>query len=96
VTIRWSPEARDDVDRLVDFIAAYDPRLADDIEQQLSRAPKKLLHFPRRGPRLGEFAPREIREYHVENYVLRYELVGSDIVVMRLFHAREDRSEVIE
>jgi len=91
VSIRWSPEARDDVDRLVDFVAAYDPVRADDIERELTEAPKRLLEFRRRGPRLSEFDPREVREFRVASYLLRYELVGADIFVLRFFHAREDR-----
>jgi len=92
VTIRWSSEARDDVDRLADFVAAYDPVLAGEIEQELSQAPKRLLQFPRRGRRLSEFDPREVREYRVGSYLLRYELAGTDVIVLRFFHAREDRS----
>ena len=91
MSIRWSPEARDDVDRLVDFVAAYDPVRADDIERELTEAPKRLLEFRRRGPRLSEFDPREVREFRVASYLLRYELVGADIFVLRFFHAREDR-----
>lgn len=91
MSIRWTPEARDDVDRLADFVAAHDPHRADQIEQDLSEAPKRLLQFPRRGPRLSEFDPREVREYRISNYLLRYELAGTDIVVLRFFHAREDR-----
>jgi len=91
VSIRWTPEARDDVDRLADFVAAHDPVRADEIEQELSEAPKRLLQFPRRGPRLSEFDSREVREYRVGDYLLRYELAGTDIVVLRFFHAREDR-----
>lgn len=93
MTIRWSREARDDVDRLVDFVAAYDPVRATDIELGLQQSPRKLLDFPRRGPRLSEFDPREVREYRVGNYLLRYELAGAEIVVLRFFHAREDRIE---
>lgn len=91
MTIRWSAEARDDVDRLADFVAAYDPVRASEIEQELSQAPKALLSFPRRGPRLSEFDPLEVREYRVGAYLLRYQLAGSDVVVLRFFHAREDR-----
>ena len=91
MTIRWSSEARDDVDRLVDFMAAYDPILADEIEQELGQAPKKLLDFPRRGSRLSEFESREVREFRVGSYLLRYELVEADIFVLKFFHAREDR-----
>lgn len=91
MTIQWSSEARDDVDRLADFVAAYDQTLAGEIEQELSQAPKRLLDFPRRGSRLSEFDPREVREFRVGGYLLRYELAGSDIFVLRYFHPREDR-----
>ena len=91
MTIRWSAEARDDVDRLAGFVGSYDPARATEIEQELEQAPRRLLSFPRRGPRLSEFDPREIREYRVGRYLLRYELAGGDVIVLRFFHAREDR-----
>jgi len=91
VSIRWAPEARDDIDRLADFVAVYDSGHADRIERDLSQAPRDLLQFPRRGPRLSDFDPREVREYRVGPYLLRYELRAGDIVVLRFFHAREDR-----
>jgi plasmid stabilization system protein ParE len=90
--IRWSSEARDDLDRLADFVAAYDPIRAGEIEQELIQAPKRLLQFRRRGSRLSQYDPQEVREYRVANYLLRYELRGEDIVVLRFFHARENRS----
>lgn len=91
MTIRWSAEARDDVDRLADFIAAHDQILAAEIERVLEQAPRKLLDFPRRGSRLSEFDPREVREFRLGGYLLRYELAGSDIFVLRFFHPRENR-----
>lgn len=91
MTIRWSVEARDDVDRLADFIAAHDPVLADEVELELEQAPKKLVDFPRRGSRLSEYGPREVREFRIGGYLLRYELVRHDIIALRFFHAREDR-----
>jgi plasmid stabilization system protein ParE len=89
--IRWSYEALDDVDRLVDFAAAYDLGRANEIEHELQDAPKLLLTFPRRGSRISDFDPREVREYRVGGYLLRYELSGPDLIVQRFFHAREDR-----
>lgn len=91
MTIRWSPEARDDLDRIGDFVAAYDPVHAGEVERELSEAPRKLLEFRRRGSRLSQFDPREVRELRVGRYLLRYELIGSKIRVLRLFHGREDR-----
>jgi hypothetical protein len=32
-----------------------------------------------------------VREYRVGAFLLRYQLAGSDVVVLRFFHAREDR-----
>lgn len=94
MSIRWSPEARGDLDRLVDFMFMHDAGLADDIERQLVQAPRRLLDFPRRGTRLSEFEPREIRELRIGRYLLRYELAGTEIRVLRLFHLREDRSQI--
>ena len=94
MTIRWAAAALDDVDRLADFAAGYDLALADAIEQELSQAPKRLLQFPRRGSRLSEFNPREIRELRVGKYLMRYELVARDISVLRIFHGRENRLSV--
>jgi plasmid stabilization system protein ParE len=91
VSIVWTPEAQDDVDRLADFVAAYDSGRADKIEEELSAAPKRLLEFPRRGSRFSQYDPREIREYRTGGYLLRYELREGDIVVLRVFHGREDR-----
>ena len=92
MAIRWSSEARDDVDGLADFIAAHDQALAGEIEQELEQAPKRLLDFPRRGSRLSQYDPREVREFRIGGYLLRYELAGTDIFVLRFFHAREDRA----
>ena len=89
--IVWSSVAWADVDRLYAFLAEHDLDAADAVFDRLASAPEALLEFPRRGPRLSEFDPREVREFRVASYLLRYELVGNDIYVLRFFHAREDR-----
>jgi len=40
---------------------------------------------------LREFEPREVRRVLVGEYEIGYELTDRDVVVLRLFHAREDR-----
>jgi plasmid stabilization system protein ParE len=89
--IVWSAAAWGDLDRLHAFLADQDADAADAVFDKLARAPEKLLDFPRRGARLSEFTPREVRELRVANYLLRYELSKSNIVVLRIFHSREDR-----
>ena len=89
--IRWSTSAWADVDRLHGFLAENDLDAADALFDRLTKAPAALLDFPRRGPRLSEFDLREVRELRVGHYLLRYELAGRDLFVLRYFHAREDR-----
>lgn len=89
--IRWTQLALADVERLADFIARHDPAFANAIERKLIEAPLALRTFPRRGARLPEFSPREVREFRVDRYLLRYELADTDVFVLRIFHAREDR-----
>jgi plasmid stabilization system protein ParE len=89
--ILWSSVAWADVDRLHAFLAEHDIDVADAVFDRLANAPAALLTFPRRGSRLSEFDPREVREHRVGGYLLRYELIGTEILVLRFFHAREER-----
>ena len=92
MSIIWSSSAWADVDRLHAFLAERDPDVADAVFDRLAEAPATLLNFPRRGSRLSEFDPSEVRELRVGNYLLRYELTATDIFVLRFFHVREHRS----
>jgi plasmid stabilization system protein ParE len=89
--ILWSSSAWADVDRLHAFLAEHDLDVADAVFDRLTNAPSALLDFARRGPRLSEFDPREVRELRVGQYLLRYELADGDLLILRFFHAREDR-----
>ena len=91
MTIVWSPEAQADVRRLYLFLAQRDIEAADAALDRLVAAPELLIDFPRRGSRLSEFDPREVREFRVDSYLLRYELAGGQIFVLRFFHGREER-----
>jgi hypothetical protein len=43
------------------------------------------------GRRLEEFDPREVRGILVGHYEMRYEIQGDKLLVLRIWHAREDR-----
>lgn len=90
--ILWSSAAWADVDRLHAFLAERDSDVADALFDQLANSPERLLDFPRLGQRLSEFNEREVRELRVGHYLLRYQLTAAEIIVLRFFHAREDRS----
>lgn len=89
--VRWTATARSDLVRLHEFLASVNRPAAVRTVQALRAAPAQLLDHPRLGPRLDEFAPREVRRLFVGDYELRYEITGGTIIVLRLWHAREDR-----
>jgi len=89
--ISWSAEAQTDLGRIHTFLARHDLDAADFAFDALIEAPEALLDFPRLGSRLTLYDPREVREFRVGNYLLRYQLSVTDLIVVRVFHAREDR-----
>jgi plasmid stabilization system protein ParE len=90
-TLQWTDKAYADLTRLYDFLAPLNPTMAVRTVQSLSAAPEGLLANPRIGKRLDEFAPREVRRILVARYELRYEVLETRVVVLRLWHTREDR-----
>ena len=89
--IVWSSTAWADIDRLHAFLVERDPDAADEIFDRLANAPSRLLEFPRRGSKLSRFDPKDVRELRIGKYILRYELVDTNIRVVRFFHVREER-----
>ena len=89
--IIWFADAWEDLDRLHAFISEHDLDAADAIFELLAKTPETLLYFPRRGSRLAQYAPREVREFRVANYVLRYEVGPTAVFILRIFHSKEDR-----
>ena len=91
VTIRWTPEAVQDLARLYDFLASYDAGVASRVVTVLRDAVRELLLHPRLGPPLPGFDDREVRRLLIGDYEMRYELAGEAIHILRFFHTREDR-----
>ena len=89
--VQWSSAAQADLRRLYDFLAQRDLDAANRMFDRLVACPRALLQFPRRGQKLSQYEPREIREFRVARYVVRYELGVEAISVLRIFHGREDR-----
>jgi plasmid stabilization system protein ParE len=89
--LQWTDNAYADLTRLYEFLAPLNLGAAARTVQSLSAAPEGLLTNPRVGKRLEEFDPREVRKIVVGKYELRYEVLDTRVVVLRLWHTREDR-----
>ena len=90
--IQWTSKASSDLVRLYEHLRPVAPETAARVVQQLSRAPDRLLDFPRIGEKLEAYEPREVRRIIVGDYELRYEIADATIFILRLWHSRENRS----
>lgn len=91
MTISWTSKASSNLVRLHNHLKPVAPDAAARVVRQLARAPDRLLDYPRIGERLEAYQPREVRRISVGDYEVRYEIVGSTIFVLRLWHYKEDR-----
>jgi plasmid stabilization system protein ParE len=89
--LKWTSKALSDLARLYDFLAPVNRQAAARAIKALTAAPARLLEHPRIGARLEEFAPREVRCILVGRYEMRYEVQETRIVILRLWHTRENR-----
>jgi plasmid stabilization system protein ParE len=89
--LKWTSKALSDLSRLYEFLALANKLAAGRVVQALTQAPVSLLTNPRIGEQLFQFGPREVRRIVIGEYEVRYEIVDSNIYILRLWHSRENR-----
>jgi len=93
MNLRWTSKALSDVARVRDFLRPVNPHAARRAVLQLFND----LELVARNPRIGEavevvqFNGREVRRVFIGDYELRYEVRPLEIIVLRVWHVREDR-----
>ena len=91
MALQWTRLAYGDLRRLHAFLEPVNPgaaaRAVNGIVNRVERIPAQ----PRLGERLPRFGARELRRVLAGDYEIRYELIETNIVILRIFHAREDR-----
>lgn len=93
LTLHWLPEARDDLARLHAFLAPHSSDAAARAIETLIAAAGSLLAFPEKGrPWQPDMAFRELSvRFGARGYVIRYRLFEEKIVIVRVWHALQDR-----
>ena len=86
----YTDEAIDDLKRLRAFIAAHNPTAAARIAKELLERIGRLAEFPRMGTRV-EIAPQPdtIRDIVFGNYIVRYSIHPSTVIILRIWHGLE-------
>ncbi len=87
----WSPGSREDLARLHQFLAPKNRPAATNTLRLLRAAALRLVDHLRLGERLEMIEFREVRRIFVHNYEIRYEVRSNGILILRIWHSREDR-----
>lgn len=91
MALRWTRSAYADLKRMHEFLEPVDPSGAISAVRTIVTRVRRIPRQPRLGERLPGFGEREVRRVLVRNYEVRYEVAGTDLYILRIFHTREDR-----
>ena len=90
--VRLSARAVADLERLPDFLELASPQAAAAVREALATGLSSLAEFADRGHASTVPGYRELRVRHGRHgYVVRYRVKGHQVLVTRIFHARERR-----
>lgn len=93
--ISYTPEAIADLARLREFIEIKNPVAAQRIASELLIGIDKLKIFPKMGIQvLRAPQPELIRDLFVGNYTIRYLIKGDEIIILRLWHGKENEKDL--
>jgi plasmid stabilization system protein ParE len=91
VALRWTQAAYGDLKRIHEFLEPVNPAAAARSVSAVVARVRRIPAQPRLGDKVRGFEDREVRRVLVQKYEIRYEIAGSDIFILRVFHTREDR-----
>ncbi len=86
--IDWRPKAERDLDAIIDYIAADNPRAAVEQGEEVYEQVTDLKNFPERGRRgrvQGTFELVIIRT----PYIAAYRIKGNKIQILRILHSSQ-------
>ena len=91
MSLRFAPEAIEDLFRIRAFIEKKNPIAAQRIAKDLLIGMEKLKVFPEIGLKVERaFEPHRIRDLFIGNYTVRYLIGDEEIIILRLWHGREN------
>lgn len=92
LTLVWSPAARRDLIRLREFIEPNNPHAARRSSEKIRKAVNLISDNPAIGTRIEGREDYELfTPFGRDGYILRYQIIKQRIVVLRIWHTREDR-----
>lgn len=95
-SLKWLPEAVSDLARLRDFIRVHNPDAARHAAKRIRTAAGKLLELPLIGRPVLNIDMPQLRDLFIPfgqaGYWVRYAVTDDHVIIIRIWHGREDRS----
>ncbi|CAN5239215.1 hypothetical protein BH10PSE1_BH10PSE1_26640 [soil metagenome] len=89
--VRLEPRANRDLDRLRDFLDEVAPEAARSAARAIRDGINGLAEYPTQGAAIGGGRRALMIPYGNSGYVVQYRVDPGVVVVVRIFHMREDR-----
>lgn len=93
--LKWLPEAVADLVRLREFIRVHNPDAAQRAAKRILEAAHKLLELPLLGRPVLTIDRPQLRDLFIPfgqaGYWMRYTFTDDQIMIVRVWHGREDR-----
>jgi plasmid stabilization system protein ParE len=92
-TVKWLPGAITDIERLHKFLYDKSPEAASQAAKLILHAATILKAHPLVGRPMPDATDRRelFAAYGAGAYVLRYKLTKNDVIIIRVWHSREQR-----
>ncbi len=90
----WEPGAVDDLSRLREFIQPHNPKAAAKAARRIIESANLLLDNPYLGHPIENMSAfnQLFIPFGKNGYILCYRIEGKKIVILRIWHARENQS----
>ncbi len=93
VEVLWLPDAKNDIQRLYDFLIEKNPTAAGNAIRLIQSGSQRLLENPEIGKPMADNTKR--RElplpFGASAYILRYRIDEERVVIIRVWHGKEQR-----
>lgn len=97
-SLKWFPEAVSDLARLREFINTHNPDAASRAAKRIRDSARRLLSFPFVGIPVQDIDKPQLRDLFIPfgqvGYWMRYTVTDEEIVIVKIWHGRENRNPV--
>ena len=94
-TIRWSVQARKDLEFISDYYLEVSPSYAERFEEQIFETTRKLEAFPRSGRMIPESEDDQLRELIYREYRIMYHVddKNEEVLILTVIHSSRQFGE---